>query len=282
MWPKKIAPYVGESELDREPFEDWYARVGEDIKHVPEDVAEQWIHEHWGGLPYEFLPLEQLKFEKQRWSLSDIDRVRFGRDWGENASDVERLDDEHIQNTRLARFMLDAKTWPRPIIVLDNKHGLVHRGEQLGRWHLLEGHTRLTYMRGLQHKGVALPEHDVWCVTAPESVVVVEDRSSNRRPDYAHEKLSNAIRYLAIGSGTIQERMRNVLQHSGIDRVRREDFPGAMRERWDLLTTAWKRPLDERAAHHFAREVLEFYSWVCYRLGEWWLDEHSEPAQTKA
>jgi len=282
MWPKKLAPYVGESELDREPFIEWYPRVREHIANVPEDVAEQWVHDHWGHSPYESLPLTLLQFERQRWSLADVDRVRFGRDWGENASDVHRLDDVHIQQTRLAQYMLKENTWPRPIIVLDNQHGLVNRGEQLARWHLVEGHTRLTYLRCLQHKGVALPDHEVWCVRSPAPVVLVDDRTSNVRPTYAHEKLSNAIGYLAIGSGSIQDRLRNVLQHSGIERVNRDDFPGDMRERWDLLTSAWNLQLDDRAAHHFAREVVEFYTWVCYRLGEWWLDEHREPGATKA
>ncbi len=27
MWPKNLTPYVGESELDREPFAEWYPRV---------------------------------------------------------------------------------------------------------------------------------------------------------------------------------------------------------------------------------------------------------------
>lgn len=155
MWPRKLAPYAGEREHDREPFTEWYPRVREHITNVPEDVAEQWVHDHWGHSPYESLPLEQLQFERQRWSLADIDRVRFGRDWGENANDAYRLDDEQLQRTPLAQYMLKEKTWPRPIIVLDNQHGLVNRGEQLARWHLIEGHTRLTYLRCLQHKRVA-------------------------------------------------------------------------------------------------------------------------------
>lgn len=269
MWPRKIAPYVGESESDKEPFKEWYARVREHIPRVPEDVADQWVHECWGGSPYESLPIEQLEFEKQRWSLADLDRVRFGEGWGENASDVDRLDHPDIRETSLAQCMLREKTWPRPILVLDNAHELVLRGERLGRWHLVEGHNRLTYLRCLQHKGLALLEHEVWVVKPPEKIVEVEDRSPNTRPTYAHEKLGNAIRYLAIGGGSIQDRMRNVLKYSGIERVNREDFPGDMRERWDLLTQAWKQPLTERAAHHFAREVVEFYSWVCMRLGNW-------------
>lgn len=119
-------------------------------------------------------------------------------------------------------------------------------------------------------------------MTSLEPVVVVDDRTSNQRPTYAHEKLSNAIGYLAIGSGAIRDRLRDVLQHSGIERVSRDDFPGDMRERWDLLTSAWNRQLDDRAAHHFAREVIEFYTWVCYRLGDWRLNEYREPDKTKA
>lgn len=285
MWLSAIAPYIGENEADKEPFEEWFARVREHIPRVPEDVADQWVHECWGGSPYDSLPVEQLEFEKQSWRLANLDLVRFGESWREQPSDVNRLDDENIRETPLARFMLCKKTWPRPILVLDNPGGLVLRGEKLGRWHLIEGHNRLTYLRCLQSKGFAMPEHDVWVVKAPEKIVEAKDlpvnaRGPNSRPTYAHEKLCNAIRYLAISSGSIQSRMQTVLRYSNIERVAREDFPIEMRQRWDLLTHASNQLQSERAAYHFAREVLEFYSWVCMRLGGWYLNDPPEPAET--
>lgn len=274
MWPQRIAPYVGESDSDIEPFADWYVRIHTLIPNVPEDVADQWIHRHWRQSPYEYLPLEQLTFEEESWTVHEIDRVRFGTGCGPGPGSSDRLDDQMTRGIPLAKFMLSEHTWPRPILVLDNSHGLVHRGEQLARWHLIEGHQRLTFLRELQRRDMVLAEHKVWRLTAPPTVsVVAVDEPWTQEPWYAHEKLSNAIRYLAVGGGSMQERISNALTHSAIERLNRNDFPPDMRERWDVLLAAQVSELSELSAHHFAREVVEFYSWTCYRLGDAFVDD---------
>jgi hypothetical protein len=151
------------NEFDKESFAEWHARVGHRIPQVPSNVAEHWIHRHWGHSPYEFLPLARLRFESQTWTLEKLRAVQFGWDSRSSASDLTRLDQPMIRNTPLARLMLAAGTWPEPIIVLDNDDGLLDDWRKpMRRWHLLEGHLRLTYLRCLEHKGQARPRHDLW------------------------------------------------------------------------------------------------------------------------
>jgi hypothetical protein len=279
MWPEKIRPYVGSNESDVEPFDEWHERVREYISHVPDSVAKEWNHRHWRHSPYEHLPLSQMHFERQTWPLARLGEVKFGKDWGESAADLTRLDQPMVRQAPLAQMMLRDKTWPAPIIVLDNADGAqVHRGVPMARWHLLEGHQRLSFLRCLEHKNDALPYHDVWVVmitpaTADKEPVPDRHPDGDPRPTYAHEKLSNAIRSLAIEPGSLHERLASAFE-GGIDRVPAHDFPADMRERWELLVAAGASCsiLGERAASHFAREIVEFHEWVCYRLGDYYLD----------
>lgn len=160
VWPRNIAPRIGINELEKEPFPDWYARVRHLIPHVPSNVAEHWIHRHWGHSPYEFLPLAQLRFEQQTWTLKQLADIEFGWRW---TFDLARLDRPHVRRTTLAQMMMAGGTWPQPIIVLDNVNGLRDGDNKpMGRLHLVEGHLRLTYLRCLEHKRQALPQHEVW------------------------------------------------------------------------------------------------------------------------
>jgi len=164
MWSMKLRPHVGLSPYDVEPFSEWWPRVREKLPHVPENVAEQWVHQNFNDTPYAFLPLDRLRFELQPWSADQLDAVRFGSSWG-NQPDLEKLDHAEKRNDPLACMMIEAGTWPAPVLVLDNHDGLNDlRGEAMSRWHLIEGHARLTYLRCLLRRGTANPRHDVWVV----------------------------------------------------------------------------------------------------------------------
>jgi hypothetical protein len=59
-------------------------------------------------------------------------------------------------------------TWPTPIILLDNRSGELKfpEGEKLKKpYHLLEGHTRRSFLSVLQADGRALEEHEVFVVS---------------------------------------------------------------------------------------------------------------------
>ncbi len=272
MWSPKIKPYVG-VDNDKEPFDEWFSRISKHIPNIPKNVAEHWIYRHYGHSPYEHFPIDQLSFELQSWPIEQLYCVSFGDSWGTINEDFSP---EYCKDP-LFRIMLDKGTWPHPIIVLNNHNGIKNSCEKpLSRLHLIEGHRRLTYLRHI--KSTAKPIHDVWVMTV--SLISSETISSkptaqkeprpNRtfNPQYAHEKLSLAVKYLAIYDYPIKDRL-DLAYKSGIAQLKTDDFPLEKRESWKevLDMKAKLSSVNSRAASHFAREILEFYEWTCYKLG---------------
>jgi hypothetical protein len=268
----RLRPHVGQSGSDVEPFGEWWPRVREQLPHVPEDVAEHWVHRNFNDTPYAFLPLDRLRFERQPWSTDQLNAVRFGSHWG-NRPDLGKLDGAEERNDPLACMMIEAGTWPAPVLVLDNRDGQKETGgEPMSRWHLIEGHLRLTYLRGLLRRGIANPQHDVWVVTlvAGESTKKI-DLHGNISAGYMRQKLADAFESLALGEGSIKERLadacRGQMLHLG-----EASFPADKREQWLELMDALRRKsravdsinaMSVREATHHARTILELWTWNC-------------------
>jgi hypothetical protein len=292
MWPLNIRPYVGASDHDREPFDEWWPRVRHHLAHMPDNAAEHWVHRHFGHSPYAHLPLPQLRFEQCVWSLQQLDDISFGSDWGSIATDLSRLDSPMIRQTPLAQMIVAAGTWPEPIIVLDNPDGVKERGGAvMGRWHLIEGHQRLTYLRCLAHKGTAKPSHDVWIMTiAPvtgETKPAATNKSAHGSLDYIWEKLIGAVQSLEIENSSIQERLSRACL--GLTTLHLHDFPPDKHEVWIELMEALERVKDAergnivasteamgpREASHHARTILDLFEWVCHMRGPDYVDDSS-------
>jgi len=154
-WPdlKHLAPRYHET------FPPWWARVRGLLPNVPEDVAEQWIHRHWGHSDYEWLPLRTLVFSAETWSTSRVlDAVagRIGheqRRWGNAPLE--------IPNCWLGDAVSKLGTWPVRIIVFDNDSAAL---PEFHATQLIEGHTRLGYLRTLARAGSAKATHGIWVV----------------------------------------------------------------------------------------------------------------------
>lgn len=97
----------GEGEV-REPFDRWFARVREDIPHVPACVAQHWLYEHESNTPYTWLPLSRLRFDRQTWALAQILKIGEGIEpqWCAGWSDALEADPIH----RMARS-IHAGAW---------------------------------------------------------------------------------------------------------------------------------------------------------------------------
>ena len=274
MWPYRIRPHIGENH-DMEPFAEWFARVRQHIPNIPENVAEHWIHEHWGGSPYEFLPLQDLRFVRQCWPLSRLRDVQFGIAWRENPIDYTS---QSMPDNPLAQLMSESGTWPEPIIVLDNANDIKRGTTRMGRWHLLEGHRRLDLLRRLEVKGLAAQEHEVWVVSCngdaadKDRLVEVERGSVSVR--YIRGKLRDAIESLVASSGSLQSRLRSA--YSSVVHLTEGNFPSDKRDAWNELWDAVKRVSDPergsvvasieamgaREASHLARAFFELYEWA--------------------
>jgi hypothetical protein len=148
---KRLAPRYHEA------FSSWWARVRQSLPNVPEDVAQQWIHRHWGQSPYEWLPLRSLVFSEETWPLNRmLDTVagRVGheeRHWGNAPLE--------IPSSWLGNSVSRLGTWPVRVVVFDNSSAAL---PEFHPAQLLEGHTRLGYLRTLAQAGSAKATHDVW------------------------------------------------------------------------------------------------------------------------
>lgn len=127
---------------------------------VPKNVAEQWLHRHWGQSPYEWLPSSEYKFSESKLKSSCLKRLynrlhRRPDDWDAIERGMFICDRHPEQGTPapigwLANYMITNRTFPQPIILLDNTDG--HLATALyvptyaesfpNRYIVIEGHTR--------------------------------------------------------------------------------------------------------------------------------------------
>lgn len=154
--------------VEQEPFARWWSRVARELPHVPACVAEHWLHRNWGCSAYWWLPLDRLRFERQEWSNAEVLRIGEGEEptWPRLWSDELGREDSVHRRSWLGWYMWKHRTWPAPILVLDNPDGLVAPdGRRLARRHLLEGRMRSAFHHHLATHGLALPRHEVWWAT---------------------------------------------------------------------------------------------------------------------
>src|SRR5688572_4769232 len=54
--------------IEKEAFAPWWDRHGRELAHLHPQLAEQWIHRHWGDTEFMFLPIDTL-----RWELAEME-----------------------------------------------------------------------------------------------------------------------------------------------------------------------------------------------------------------
>lgn len=154
-----------DSENELESFNNYMARVAHLVPHVPRNVLEHWIYEHYVYIKAEYIELgiENMRFVQESWDsdriYNDIKSFK-GEELGGMGFHVYEIEDEDDAENWLAGYMRDQRTWPVPIIVLKNAE-LNLLGEP---YHLMEGHRRLDYLREIyQEERTTLKSlHEVW------------------------------------------------------------------------------------------------------------------------
>lgn len=151
-YPAELAPEFDEGGGVTTPFPEWWARVSVAFPEVPEDVAEQWLHRHWNLSPYGWMRSEDYTFQSVSWASVQLSDIASGvNDW-DFANTLERGKYlvERCPNLWLVRYMREHHNIPRPLILLDNRRGVL-AGEEQASVHqqrsplthiLIEGHKR--------------------------------------------------------------------------------------------------------------------------------------------
>lgn len=166
----KYLPYEGYDKELTETGEQYAKRIhSEVLPNFPEEVLIEWFH--WQPRvieDYAFLNFEKMKFERQVWKVEDLP----GREAFRSETDFDHLSSVFEQRLRDKNWLADNMnrhgTWPTPIILLDNRSGELKfpEGDKLKKpYHLLEGHTRRSFLSVLQADARALEEHEVFVVS---------------------------------------------------------------------------------------------------------------------
>jgi hypothetical protein len=156
VWREDLKP-LKEGTMYQEPFETWWARTQSELSHLHPRLAEQWIHRHWGGTEFRFLPLDTLRWELVTMSGEEI-LTTVQREISKRLDpefDYEQLHGELGFPKSQTAIELDEGSWHFPIVSLSTPSGWASRCEDFpdARLMLVEGHQRHRYLNALHALG---------------------------------------------------------------------------------------------------------------------------------
>jgi hypothetical protein len=175
-YPEKLDPPRDEwGAIDKSAFKSWWSNAAAAFPTVPENVAQYWLHEHWGRSPYSKLKSRAYEFELVAWPCERIVEIYSTWDDYDPTHAGCLIKGEELVTTLMlsremyptARYMLDHGNFPAPIIVLDNRDG--HHNTEYPQHYtvpdgyvLMEGHARFNIATYLQKIGRLNKTVDVW------------------------------------------------------------------------------------------------------------------------
>jgi hypothetical protein len=170
-YPKKLSPAF--DEVDSVAFSKWWERVHTSYPSVPVDVAQQWLHRHWGLSPFGFLTSSRYSFSRDHWPSTQLSDVKSRANGWDIAKTLDRGKYLYSLDTWLVQFMRTHRSFPVPIIILDNRAGAIQGDASLPvdetvprSYIVVEGHTRFELATWLRQLGELEPEVEVWVMRA--------------------------------------------------------------------------------------------------------------------
>ena len=173
-YPEELAPDFEEGGAVSTPFEEWWRRALTYYGHVPEIVAKEWLHRHWGHSPYSWIPSHRYAFELAEWPSEKLAEIRTrhydfalapqryvnrGKNLFEGTGQPEQGQRSWCW---LRKYMYSEKKMPAPIVVLDNTDDHIrvsdfvpdNENDMPAAYIVLEGHNRLEYGHYLYSQGM--------------------------------------------------------------------------------------------------------------------------------
>lgn len=142
---------IGNNIQGKESFSSYKKRVSSFLPNIPTCILENWIYRHYEFvvMNYSFLDINKMQFQRERWSKEKIFQEIYSYDES-MVNDLGYQLYQRVDKTWLQKYMLENKTWPVPIIVIENKENKLEspvKGKLGSPYHLIEGHLRLNYFR---------------------------------------------------------------------------------------------------------------------------------------
>jgi hypothetical protein len=180
-YPEHLAP---EFETPRgalkTTFEEWWPRVKEHFRNVPEEAARYWLYQHWSHSPYKYLKSASYDFARVAWRSHEMIEI-VSRWCNFDPKNVDCLahgrhlveDDLYAgYRYKTAVYMTENGDFPTPIVVLDNRDDHLGKGKVAEDWQalpksfvLIEGHRRFDIALYLDSTARLKPCVDVWLMT---------------------------------------------------------------------------------------------------------------------
>ncbi|WP_370304361.1 hypothetical protein [Pseudooceanicola sp.] len=171
VWPHYLEP-KGYGDLEVEDFGSWWERNGEQLKHLPEKLVEQWIYRHWCASVASFIPIEELTCREEIWPSGDfvtkVGTVR-GKEPLNPEHDFSVFSGQKTGEKLHTAKALDSGQWDFPLIVLETPGGFTDcMGDHIEtEYFLVEGHKRRRYLNALLHRECSLADQSVYVLRAP-------------------------------------------------------------------------------------------------------------------
>jgi len=165
VWNPELKPW-GEED-NKEPFANWWERNEAKLAHLHPQIAEQWIHKHWGYTYYDFLPLESLVWRKESWSTSYLLEELFKENDALRPNEYEAESFQFLPREP-HHSIYEKGTWDYPIVVLESKSGFSFGSKPIpeAKFWLIEGHKRFRCLNFCsQQKTPCLEQHEVFILS---------------------------------------------------------------------------------------------------------------------
>jgi hypothetical protein len=138
------------------------------LPNFPKEVLIEWFHRHPNVIEeYASLNFPALRFNLEDWPLKNIPGPEAFASKKSCAALAKSFKQRLLDGDWLATYMNQHDTWNTPILLLDNRNGdfpSVAGGPGRQPFHLLEGHTRLSFLIALRELGRASKRHKVYLV----------------------------------------------------------------------------------------------------------------------
>jgi len=172
VWPNDLEPN-GYGDLHVEDFSTWWSRNRDNMKNLPEALAEQWIYRHWTDSVASFIPIEGIRCEKEVWPpidfITKVGTVR-GNEPLDPENDFEVFSGRETGDKLQTAKALDIGHWDYPLVVLRTPGGFIDCiGDHIKtQYFLVEGHKRRRYLNALLNQGKTLKNQEVFVLHAPD------------------------------------------------------------------------------------------------------------------
>lgn len=275
-YPEHLAPEFEFGGAVATPFEEWWDRVKSQFPRVPKEVAREWLHRHWSHSHFSFLSSNQYEFTKKSHESARLKEILVAREQWIPQNAVLYGKTLYERDLWVGRFMKEHRTFPTPIIALDNSEGWLFEEDECPDWCtpprqlvLIEGHTRHALGCWMHEIGELVSKVEIWLMHRPHSIFK-QDRCSRALIKNGFQELFDLFKELRSHQKTDIELLTGKIQQAQdvlVSESRAQKNAASWLERYSSLSAS-KFALESQLCSE-KTERLHFERLCCMALNLW-------------